>query len=275
MFIGNVAKHLDIIMKIKKQLSLLAVFITASSLSFSQENKPHAEELFNRTSNLGVYLSLNQDIYNNRQNSLITFEYRNINSLAFGVDYNFYQKGKFNFRTGFYMKNSVLNEFILVPPGLNGLTRQFELDSTDGPNWTYHLPIMVDYVAKINEHIFFMPSLGYEVTHYGFTEGTSETRLSLNDQIIYNGLYTEVQKPFTGGFNFELGVAVDLKNNFFMKFNAKYHRNNTNIAGETIQSFDNDRNLTAVSASTWTGHYWQFGISLYPPAGWLKSKSKK
>ncbi|MFT6095977.1 MAG: hypothetical protein ACJAVQ_000878, partial [Nonlabens sp.] len=48
-------------------------------------------------------------------------------------------------------KNTILNEFAVIPAGFNDIPRQVVFDELDSPNWTYHLPIAVDYVARISD----------------------------------------------------------------------------------------------------------------------------
>jgi hypothetical protein len=76
--------------KIKLNLLLLVVFIIASSFSYSQENKRHAENLFDRIFPVGLKIGLDQSVYKNAPNSLITYEWRKVAVLTFGFDYNIY-----------------------------------------------------------------------------------------------------------------------------------------------------------------------------------------
>jgi hypothetical protein len=138
-------------------------------------------------------------------------------------------------------------------------------DELDSPNWTYHLPITVDYVARISDEVYFTIGVGYELMHYGFTEGTDEFDVSINNSVVYNNFFEETQQSLFGGYNLELSAFVNLKNDFFMRFGYKYHANNANIAGSRIIAIDSVNNTSAISGHIWTGNYSEFSIVLYPP----------
>lgn len=163
----------------------------------------------------------------------------------------------------YLQKTTFLNEFAVIPAGFNNIPRQVNSDELDSPNWTYHLPIMVEYVARISDEVYFTIGVGYEFD------------VRINNSVVYNHFFEETQQSLFGGYNFELSAFVNLKNDFFMRFGYKYHANNANIAGSRINAIDSENNTDAVSGHTWTGNYSELSIVLYPPIYWFKKKSKK
>lgn len=159
-------------------------------------------------------------------------------------------------------KNTILNKFAVIPAGFNDIPRQVVFDELDSPNWTYHLPIAVDYVARISDEVYFTIGVGYELIHCGFTEGTDEFDVSINNSVVYNNFFEETQQSLFGGYNLELSTFVNLKNDFFMRFGYKYHANIANIAGSRIIAIDSVNNTSATSGHIWTGNYSEFSIVL-------------
>lgn len=90
---------------------------------------------------------------------------------ALGVEYNFYQLGKFNLKAGFFVRYFRRKQEFNLDASDIPYNSNLSYETSDGPYWTYHLPVTVEFINKITDKFYGALHLGYELQYYGYTSG--------------------------------------------------------------------------------------------------------
>lgn len=257
-----------------RNLTLFMFIITTGILCNSQIRKD-AELLHEQILPVALTFGLHYDHYDNEMNQAITYRYEAFKHIALGFDYNFYQTGRFNFRAGLHIRNTPLNKIIRIPSEETILQNDFIRDGIDSPNWTYSLPISIEYIRRITPDVYVSAMIGYEFQYYAFTEG-KETfdSLSIGDPLvpIIETTFEEFPRSILGGFHVTLGAYLRLDHEVFLKLDWTYQTRNNDRWNETITAQNLQISPDATSNHQWTGGYTAITARFAPPKRWFFKK---
>lgn len=254
--------------------SIVLIFLVISMNSYAQVRKD-AKLLYDQIIPVSLTFGLHYDHYDNEVNQAITYEYKTLKHIALGFDYNFYQTGRFNFRVGVHVRNTPLYRELLVPGDELSRGREFSSSSIDSPNWTYSLPISVEYIRRITPDVYVSAMVGYEFQYYAFTEG-KETfdSLSIGDPLvpIIETTFEEYPRSILGGFHIALGTYLRLDHEVFLKLDWTYQTRNNDRWNETITAQNLQVSPDATSNHQWTGGFTAITARFAPPKRWFSKK---
>lgn len=250
--------------------NILLFVIFCSGITANSQIKKDSELLFDQILPLSFTLGLHYEVYDNDVNQAITYQYEPIPSMVLGFDYNFFQIGRFNFRTGVHVKNVPLNREIFIPAEELQRDRAFSRLVVDSPNWTFSVPLSIEYIRRITPDVYVSAMIGYEFQYYGFTRG-KETfdSLTIGETPIIEKTFEEFPRAILGGLHLGLGTYLRLDHEVFLKVDFTYQARNNDRWNETITAQNLEISPDATSNHQWTGGYTAITLRFAPPKRWF------
>lgn len=253
-----------------KQITLVFMLLV-TGICFSQIDSSKSEvskSLFSQNNlkdyfPIGITAGINHNYWSNTSSGA-NYEKLDNNAIAFGLGINVLNYKGFNLRTGFIMKNSPDKTYFSVTAAELGVGFGLTVEITETPNWTYHIPIDIEYLINLSPNIIIAPSLGYEIQYYGFTGGKFEfVELSVDniDRIVSIG--GEREKDLTSGLNLNLSFKF-LRTFGMLDVNFKYHHHFVNIYEQNTRVINLEISPDTISNHNWTGHYTGVTLSFFP-----------
>lgn len=245
---------------------MFAVFsLNAYSQNANNENLNDAEKLFSYYMPLTFSVKYQNVLWENSgMNSLITHRSESVWTPSFGIEYNFLQRNRFNFKAGFFIRNmeretlTRYNSDYFPPQGTS-----FSL--LESPYWTFHIPITLEYIYYFAKYTALAFNFGYELQIYETTLGIdtyNKGGLSKEGIPVVEIIATEREHPrkMTSGINFGVGLYVRTDPGL-IKVEVNYHLHFKSLITEEVHIIDNISDINSYSSNIWTGHY--YGVSVY------------
>jgi hypothetical protein len=245
------------------------------TLAFSSKDKIYkdSEVIFENFGRLGITASANWLQWTNTTNQSIGYEVGSDLSPSAGVVYNFYQTGRFNFRAGAFVRYFNVVEGESYSAQVLGLSRDVTFESVTSPEWSYHLPIEVEFNRFLAKDFAFSASVGYEWMYYdsGLLNNAEFQSTAINNIPVVFASEFDAGKKITGGVNFSAGFYFKAGSTL-IRANAKYH---LHLSQNSIKALRiRTANLTVppdISGHQWRGHYWSFDLTIHP-RNWFRKK---
>jgi hypothetical protein len=246
-------------------LFIAGFYSQAQSISNDSIKFKESEYLFEKFEKLGIYIGVQSLQWNNTNNASISYSMSSGLTPTLGFDYNFYQKGRFNFKAGFFVRNhKVVTETFISADELSD-NRIYRTNNRDSPYWNYHLPISLEYNINIADNLYLSLGTGYELMLYSVTPRLGEfVELGIGPTPIIVTNEYESSNSLTSGVNFTTGFYYDLEN-ILVKLDAKFHLHfGQNIITREINVQNLEISTDASSVHSWNGNYLSLNFTIIP-----------
>lgn len=261
------------------RLSLLLSLITSNL--FGQENPfnvpendknkiKDAEIIFDNFHKFGLSLQSHYLPFYNRSTYSFVNEYPDRITWGLGLDYNFLQLGKFNFRLGAYVRNFGVADKLKIPynllPGFTDNSAYYERTITDSPYWNYNTNLSFEYINFIAKNVAFNFHIGPELMYYATSVGVQAyDSISINDLPVRQTVSTETENDLTFDVSSGFGVYYRIgKTIVRANLNAKF-----SLSGPIFTEGHEWVNLNDVDGRQignhgWDGHHFSFSFTIHP-----------
>jgi hypothetical protein len=254
---------------------ILAIILIASVFCNAQEFPKEPKRFPGK---FGVYGGVDLVDYSNTSNASIYLKKQDIVAPVLGVKYSF---GDFKFldglnlNIGFKVRNFSSREETFIRAEEIVLRSDLEFIFTQGPNWTYHLPIDFHYTFNKESRTQFFTGAGFELQLYGYTPGAfSNASLIVVGSDIIISEYRQRQRALTNGVNFLTGLNLYGPGGSKFQLELKYHRHFQTMQQYSITATNLRLSPDARSDHDWTGHYTSLTLTYFPSFKFNNPKRK-
>ena len=256
-------------------LSSICVNVQAQNNPFSVPDKDvvktkDAELIFDNFHKFGLSLQSHYLPLYNRSTYDFTNEYPDRITWAVGIDYNFLQLGKFNFRLGGYIRNFGVAEKLKIPNSIFFNDPNFEGDyqrtKSDSPYWNYNANLSFEYINFVAQNFAINFYVGSEFMYYDTSVGIQEfTSITVSGTPVRETIATEKEENLTFGITTGFGGYFRMgKTMVRANFNGKL-----SLSGPIFSYGHEWINLNGVSGRQigshgWDGHHFSFSFTIHP-----------
>lgn len=192
------------------------------------------------------------------------YYWKALQTVGFGVQYNFYQKDNLNFRTSALYVIGNIREQIKENDIDGDIIKTGNIEQVR----LVTLPIELEYYLKLNDKFFISPFTGFELLvntlkPYSYAGSTTiEIQNGENTTKYSTVIRTNYEIPVYYGFNFGCSISYELQP-VLIKFNVKYHYQFGDYLYRGLTRIEKNGFYTA-SKHQITGEYLGFGITIIP-----------
>ncbi len=261
------------------------VFFLGGSIVYSQTNDSiyfskkarftkDSENIFENFGRLGIKIGVQDLEWFNQINPNFGYRYDSDPAPIIGLDYNFYQTGRFNFRAGVFARrfNTVVEYNVLGSE--IGTTFVSEFKFVGDAEYSFHVPITFEYNKFLARDFAISIFAGVEIMYFDSRNlNTNEFSLvsGIGSATIRRNYFENQDKFYTGAF---IGVGTYFRvGSVLLRADVKWYNRlpEDNIISEAaiIEGLVNSPDTGTVHS--FQGNYWSLNLTLHPK-NWFKKK---
>lgn len=143
---------------------MLAVF-SCFAMNAQIEKKDLAENLFDKYHKLGIFGGASIIFFTNEPNA-VNLYYEDVKAFSYGLNYNFFQTGNFNFKVGAVKRTYHVRATEKFQAADINSPYSIAIGFSFGVFTQYLFPLTAEYFLPLGEKLSFSMGLGPEFTYY-------------------------------------------------------------------------------------------------------------
>lgn len=249
--------------------NIFVFLIGLLSISFMQaqteepDNRKDAEMLFQKITPLGINLSAQFVSFKESGNrGMFNFGQSKILRTGFGLDYDFLQINKFNFKAGLQVSHMKYSRFFHLETANYESEEPHSLIPYKPSELFLNIPLTAEYINFLNEKTALAFHFGYELQYYRnnpikeFSE-----RIILPDGLI-SLRENSFDNNFTHGLNLGAGIYHQIGRKL-MKFELNYHLHFSDLITQELQAVNLPEHPNVSAKNKWSGNHLDLKITFY------------
>lgn len=257
----------------KKNVIVLMLFMSISIFSYAQVRKD-ARLLYNQLYPVSVNFGYHVDEIQDRlKDQRIFHEIQNELPIAIGLDYNFAQTGRFNFKVGVYAKRFAYSSQIRIDGSTVGTQDDLNIERSLERLWTIQTPITIEYIRRINENIYLSFYTGYEFQYYNYMENDSEELIFVDGIDKVRLLKGDNPTYVFGGMHLGIGAYIRFDNETFLKLDLTFQTRNVRTF-QRVDVLEDSTNEIITSEISINNSHTALTLRFAPPHRWFSKKPR-
>lgn len=259
----------------KHKYLLLMLVMSISFFSVAQIRKD-ARLLYSQLLPVSITTSYHIDQFTNGfGDAEIDYKLKNNGSFALGIDYNFAQTGRFNFKVGIYAKRFANSGILSLDRNVLGTVNNFETELTIPRFWTFHTPLTIEYIRRVTPGLYLSLFAGYDFQFFNYENENRFEVISIEGEERVGVTTIDNSTAIFGGVNFGFGAYFRFEDESFLKFDITWQSRNSARGGQILEVYDQtDSSNNLRSESTFTNEHLAFTIRFAPPYRWFSGNER-